>query len=436
MSAANRAAKLEHSTNESPHPAETRIPGKPEGHLDLAAAELTETDRGMTPLMRAACDGLAGTVRALLDRGADVNAKRSDGFNALALAAFFGHSQVVWLLLENGADLAATGRSETPPERWADARGFFEISETLRDARPTEQSTESSLSTAVIDESARFSRSAEKEELPPAGDPGTVMVIAEALNFEATLATVPALVVDESPATRCESRADVLPTDLPQHPRQQPVIEQRLRAPMTLPEIEDPPLLVVPKFHPGSVFFARVTSSWKNLAALILVVLLVGFGSATLLLPRIRKSLAEQLTQAASNTTNLPNQPPTNPVADSGTSASVIVENPAAPATEPTNAPAPKVIEEARADTFAAGPSVPRTGARPRKHRATPRPVEFKQQTVVEEPSQPAPLSVETSRIRNVGSAPAGSAAEVPISQTPPSSIISGKPKSKVIQWP
>ncbi len=440
MSAAvNRATKLAPSTNESTRPAETssnRNLGGPAAEVpEISAADRGPTgDHGMTPLMRAACDGLAGTVRALLDRGDEVNAQRSDGFNALALAAFFGHSQVVWLLLENGAAMAATGRSETPPDRWADARGYFAIAETLREARVREQVEVSSPSNAVIDESARFSRSAEKEQSQRTGDldPGAeATVIAEATDFEVTLATGRALDVErEGTARETESTADALSTH---QPEQQAVIEHPPRTSKTLPEIEDPPPLMVPKFHPGSVFVARIISSRKNLVILILAALLVGSASGAILFPQIRQSLVEWQNGAVSNTTNLPAQP-TYPVVAPATNVSAM-EAPAAPATEPTNAPDLKVIEETKTAAFAAATSLSRSAIRTRKHRAISRAVEFKQELVVEEKPKPAPLSVETSRRRSVLPTPAGSAHEV--SNGPePMGIISGKPKSKVIQWP
>ena len=492
MSAAATGAKrLEHRTNESTRQAETGVPGK------LEARPVIE-DHGITPLMRAACDGSAGTVQALLDRGAEVNAKRADGFNALALAAFFGHAQVVWLLLENGADLTATGRSETLPEMWADVRGFVDIGDMLREARETKQLEASTLRPPVIDEPVPFTRPAEKEKLQRADSPVPdveVQLIDEATDSESTLTMVPAPVVEESTARRSQSTANILPSDKAEPAQQQPVIEPSPRVSKTLPEIQDPPRLVVPEFHPGSVFVSRITSSRKNLVALILAMLLACIGMAAFLFPQIRKSLADLRKAAVTNSTNLATEP-SNPVAGSGTSVSGIVETPSAAPTESTTAPATKDIEETAADTTTDSPaasegvesssrvrsaegsekgsagiaaakgsesrahsrsstfagdrvpearenkgelaatSLSRSAAPARKQRAVSRAVKFKQQTVAEEPPKPAPLSVEMSRSRSVLSTPARSADEVPGSQPPPLNIISGKPKSKVIQWP
>ena len=49
---------------------------------------------GATALMRAACCGHAQIVRLLLEHGADPNLTRNDKFTALALAAFFGHTEL------------------------------------------------------------------------------------------------------------------------------------------------------------------------------------------------------------------------------------------------------------------------------------------------------------------------------------------------------
>lgn len=77
--------------------------------------------------------GRLEVVRRLIERGADVNALRADGFTPLLLAVFFGHLDVVKLLVEHGADLTACTRFGTSAEMWAQARGFQEIIDYLHD---------------------------------------------------------------------------------------------------------------------------------------------------------------------------------------------------------------------------------------------------------------------------------------------------------------
>jgi uncharacterized protein len=54
-----------------------------------------------TSLMLAAEKGHTETVRRLLDGGADVQAKNSNGWTALLFAAWKGHIPVVFLLLDH-----------------------------------------------------------------------------------------------------------------------------------------------------------------------------------------------------------------------------------------------------------------------------------------------------------------------------------------------
>ena len=58
-----------------------------------------------TALMWAATNGHTDIVKLLLDRGADIDAVYRDGNNALTLAATNGHANTVKLLLDRGADI-------------------------------------------------------------------------------------------------------------------------------------------------------------------------------------------------------------------------------------------------------------------------------------------------------------------------------------------
>jgi len=58
-------------------------------------------------LASAALSGDARSVRSLLDKGADVNAKCKEGGTALGLAAVMGHADVMRVLISKGADVNA-----------------------------------------------------------------------------------------------------------------------------------------------------------------------------------------------------------------------------------------------------------------------------------------------------------------------------------------
>jgi len=59
---------------------------------------------GWTPLMHAIHKHQIGSAGALLDAGADVNARGRDGSTALMMAAGYGYEDMVALLLARGAD--------------------------------------------------------------------------------------------------------------------------------------------------------------------------------------------------------------------------------------------------------------------------------------------------------------------------------------------
>ena len=59
-----------------------------------------------TPLMHAVHKSQAGAVHALLEAGADVNARTSNGMTALLMAAGYGQETIVRDLLKHGADVS------------------------------------------------------------------------------------------------------------------------------------------------------------------------------------------------------------------------------------------------------------------------------------------------------------------------------------------
>ena len=114
---------------------------------------------------------------------------------------------------------------------------------------------------------------------------------------------------------------------------------------MTLPEILDPPPVIAPEFHPGSVFVARISSSWRSLTALVIVVL-IACGIAAFALPQTVRVLTGGQKEAVTNTTDLP-ATSNDPVAQPEKGVSSQIETPpAAPVELGTSAPS-KAIEEA-----------------------------------------------------------------------------------------
>jgi hypothetical protein len=71
--------------------------------------------RGRTPLFIAASHGHANVLRALIDCGADKEAKNEHGKSALFICAYFGRTECLRVLLQSGADKnACDDAGETP----------------------------------------------------------------------------------------------------------------------------------------------------------------------------------------------------------------------------------------------------------------------------------------------------------------------------------
>ena len=80
-----------------------------------------------TPLMVASKNGHTKIVKLLLEKGADVNAKMT----ALMLAAANGHTEIIKLLLEKGADVNAKNKYGSTALMFAAANGRTEIVQIL-----------------------------------------------------------------------------------------------------------------------------------------------------------------------------------------------------------------------------------------------------------------------------------------------------------------
>jgi uncharacterized protein len=82
---------------------------------------------GVAPVHAAASVRDAATMRLLLDRGADANARQQLGYTALHTAAQLGDEEIAGLLLAHGADPGAAGDDGKTPADLANAHGHAEV---------------------------------------------------------------------------------------------------------------------------------------------------------------------------------------------------------------------------------------------------------------------------------------------------------------------
>lgn len=91
-------------------------------------------DNGMTPLMIAARDGETEILWELLESGADVDALNNDGNPALWFACFNGNPEVIKMLIEYGAKLDSQNVNGATCLIYAASAGKFEVVKTLVEA--------------------------------------------------------------------------------------------------------------------------------------------------------------------------------------------------------------------------------------------------------------------------------------------------------------
>jgi tetratricopeptide (TPR) repeat protein len=85
-------------------------------------------------LINEAMNGNADTVRSLLEKGANVNAKDGTGETALMKAAYYGYADVVSVLIEKGASVEAKNSNGETALQLAELRKHAEVVQLLRQA--------------------------------------------------------------------------------------------------------------------------------------------------------------------------------------------------------------------------------------------------------------------------------------------------------------
>ena len=108
-----------------------------DGNVELVREALKEVDlsqrpnakdiHGRTALIAASTGGHTGIVAMLLENGADVNAEDKDGWTALMFASQNGHTEIVALLLNVGADVDAKNKYKWTALMFASQEGHTEI---------------------------------------------------------------------------------------------------------------------------------------------------------------------------------------------------------------------------------------------------------------------------------------------------------------------
>ncbi len=99
-------------------------------HLDAGTDVDAKDTNGWTPLHLAALNGQKETTEILIAEGADVNT--GDKITPLHYAAQYGEMEIVELLISKGADVNAKGDAGDTPLDWAIQLKRTEISDLLR----------------------------------------------------------------------------------------------------------------------------------------------------------------------------------------------------------------------------------------------------------------------------------------------------------------
>jgi ankyrin repeat protein len=95
---------------------------------------MSNNQNGWTALMLAADAGHIAIVKLLTEpeHGADVNRKKTGGETALMLAATKGHGEIVYRLLDKGADPKLTNKGDKTAYALAIKKGHLQVAALLK----------------------------------------------------------------------------------------------------------------------------------------------------------------------------------------------------------------------------------------------------------------------------------------------------------------
>ena len=199
------------------------------------------------PLTQAVTSGDASAVGTVLANGADVNERTGGGQTPLILATIFGHTHLIPLLLEAGADPQLRDNLGLNAVDWAQRRGATEVLEVLTNKPHRPSSIEAPMKTATRVEPRPTPPS--RESAPRAGDPHKHKSVSSEEKSQRWLAGLKQRIAEQSQQITEHAQRDVSersnifmrepepPPEIPELPRPAPEIPE---LPSPQPEIPKP----------------------------------------------------------------------------------------------------------------------------------------------------------------------------------------------------
>ena len=198
------------------------------------------------PLTQAVTSGDASAVGTVIASGADVNERTSGGQTPLILATIFGHTHLIPLLLEAGADPQLRDNLGLNAIDWAQRRGATEVLEVLTNKPRPRSSIESRVETRTrVETGTRV----EPRPAAPVPDPATRerdsenhRSVSQAEKSQRWLAGLKQRIAEQSQQITEHSQRDVSETSniFMRQPEPPPEIPELPRPTPEIPELPSP----------------------------------------------------------------------------------------------------------------------------------------------------------------------------------------------------